>query len=90
MIHHSIDQRTGIISDSGVHDHAFWFVDNQYILVLKDNLQRDVFRFDFELLRLRDTKFDAISGCGQIFLFGAAFAVYRQIPAFDQLLDKTA
>ena len=90
VVHHRVDKRPGIVADRRMDDHAFRFIDHQHIVILIDDLQRDILCLDFELFRLRDTKLDAISGYGQIFLFGAAFAVYRQIPVFDQLLDKAA
>jgi len=53
MIEQGIDQRAAFVSRGGVNDHTAFFVDNNDVGVLIENIQRDILRHDIDGLRLR-------------------------------------
>ena len=60
--HNCIDKCSGVIADCRMHDHALRLIDNQHILIFIYNVERNVLRLDYKLLRLRNRKFHAVAG----------------------------
>ena len=52
MIEQGVDQRAAFVSRGGMDDHAAFFVDNNDVGVLIENIQRDILRHDIDGLRL--------------------------------------
>ena len=38
----------------GMHDHPLWFIYNDHIIILIEDVQRNVLRLNIDLFRLRD------------------------------------
>ena len=51
--HHRIYHRMGVMTDTWMNDHSLWFVDDQYIFILIQNIQWNILRQNIRVLRFR-------------------------------------
>ena len=85
MMHQGIDQSAGKHSCCRVHHHASCLIDDDYILVLIKNVQRNILRENFRIFRLRHGQFHRIASF-QLVVSLAHRLIYGGIAAGNQLL----
>ena len=79
-----IDERAAVIPRRRVNDHTLRLVDNEKVVVLVDDIERDILRFGFELDRLGNIDRDLVA-LAYLELFPDSFSVDRHAPAFGEL-----
>ena len=53
VIKHSIDQRAGVMTGGRMHYHSLWLVHDEQIVVLIEDVERNIFRFGGKFFRFR-------------------------------------
>jgi hypothetical protein len=86
VIHDRVHKRTFRMSRGRVDSHAFGLINNQNIVVLIKNIERDILRQDFSAGRLRNMYFHALSA-GQFTAALESFSVNCDIAVGYKLLD---
>ena len=61
LVEQGIDKRSRIMSRGRVNNHSLRLINNNYIIVLKNYIKRNVFRYGFRLLALGDSDFYLVS-----------------------------
>ena len=84
---YGIDQRSGVVSGSWMDNQPGWFVDHQKLIILMDDVERDVFA-------LRNGRGGRWNGCSDGIsrfdpVFGLQYGprVHRHLTACDQGLE---
>ena len=90
MIHYSIDQGMTVMPGTWMDYHAFGFIDNQNILILIQNIQRDIFRKNIYRFRFRNGHSNQIVHGNRETVFLYHLSVNRYISGFDQFLKKSS
>ena len=84
MIHDGIYQRAGMIARSRMHHHAAGLVDYRDVIVLIDNLKRDVLGFYLKSFRFRHLDGDDIAVSDRVLLGRYGLAVHTHQAFFYQ------
>ena len=90
MIHNGIYQRTTIMSGRRVNHHSLRFVNDQYVRILIQNVQRNVLRFDFYRLWCRNGCTYLVSTFYNKTGFYHRLSIYFNFSALYQLLQETS
>ena len=86
MIEHSINQRAGVVTGSRMYYHSLWFVHNEQIVVLIEDIERNIFRFCRKLFRFRHCQTYFVS-CRELRADFCRGTVYEHSAIFDQALE---
>ena len=89
VVKQRVDERAVRVAGGRVHDHALRLVDNEQVVVLVHNVQRDVLGPGLDGLRVRQV--DGVDFAGRhliLFVDGRAAAGHK--PLLDQILQRTA
>ena len=62
MEHHRVHKSAAVMSGSRMNDHSLWFVDDQDILVLIQDVKRDILRLNIGDLRFWQDDLNLIVG----------------------------
>ena len=85
-----VDQRTGLVSRGRVDHHVGRLIDNDDVIVLVDNLERDRFRGGLGRLRRRHVEHDGIAGIDAMARIADRAAADRDRAGLDQRLEPAA
>ena len=89
VVKQRVDERAVRVAGGRVHDHALRLVDNEQVVVLVHNVQRDVLGPGLDGLRVRQV--DGVDFAGRhliLFVDGRTAAGHK--PLLDQVLQRTA
>ncbi len=89
MPQQGVDQRAVRVAGGRVHDHALGLVDHQQVVVLVDDIQRDILRHGLDGLCVRDLQQDGVP-CLQLEAFGHQFAVAQHMALCHKRLQRPA
>ena len=78
-----MNQGTGIIPMSGVHHHPLGLIDHRNIMILIQNIQRNIFGLNIDLFRRIYSNFNHIADANRLF-FRYDAAVNTYFFFFDQ------
>ena len=89
MVEQRIDQRAVRVAGGRVNDHTLGLIDDKQVVVLIDDIQRDILGPGLDGLRVRQV--DGVDFAGRhliLFVDGRAAAGHK--PLLDQILQRTA
>ena len=89
MLHERVHERAAGVTRRGVDDHALRLVYHDEIVVLVDNVERNILRLYLERLRRGDFDLENVALLGLIALF-QRFSVFRDKPVLNELRDEAA
>ena len=84
-----IHQRAALMPGGGVDDHPLGLVDDQQVLILKEDIQRDLLRLRIRLRGLRKIQMDPFPR-GQPPVLLPGFPLHQDAALFQKLLDPAA
>ena len=90
VVHQGVDQRSGIVPHPGVDDHSGGFVDDQQMVVLVGDVERDVFGHEFRFAsRVGQHDLDTVQGFDLVARLGG-LSVDEDVPAVGRGLDAVS